>query len=51
MKLTATLSMEELKKLVSGYVKKKTGKHVESVSIEDTEVIVELGTDEDDSEE
>jgi len=46
MKLIANLTIEEVKKIISGYVKKKTGKHVEDVQILPEEVIVELGVDE-----
>lgn len=50
MKLTATLTMDEVEKMISSYVKKKTGKKVEDIEYIDNEFCVHLGT-EDDAEE
>ena len=51
MKLTASLSVEEVKKLITGYVKKKTGKTVGNITIDETGYTVEIGIEDDESEE
>lgn len=51
MKLTATLTKEEVVKLITGYVKKKTGKPVTAVDILDEDVIVTLKAEDEQEEE